>query len=111
MDKKRWEQYSVGGWFIVAVALWLTRDLHFVDGWQALFETKIEGEDLFITDTTTAIFVFFCMAIWPKYNIFKGHKYVAMMDWNQIESKFPWSVILLLGGSLAMAEGCDVRLN
>lgn len=87
---------------MVAVLLWLTRDLHFVPGWQHGFSKG------YISDTTTAIFVLFCTMVWPRKNIFRGEKYVPLMVWNDVEKMFPWSVIILLGGSLAMANGCDV---
>lgn len=100
-----WEQLSIGLWFLVAVVLWLTRDLHFVPGWQALFQKG------YITDTTTAIFVLFCLVAWPRKNIFKGERYTPLIVWSDVEKMFPWNAILLLGGSLAMAAGCEVKLN
>ena len=97
-----WEQISIGSWFLVAVVLWLTRDLQFIPGWQNGFSHG------FITDTTTAILVLFCIMVWPKKNIFKGENYFPLMSWVDVEKMFPWSVVILLGGSLAMAAGCDV---
>ena len=64
-----------------------------------------------MTDTSSAIFVLFCASSWPKENIFKGKKYEPLMSWPYIQKQFPWGVILLVGGSLALAEGSEVISN
>ena len=33
------------------------------------------------------------------------------MSWPYIQKQFPWGVILLVGGSLALAEGSEVISN
>ena len=71
-------------------------------GWGVIFRKG------YVTDTTVAMTVFFILIAWPKTNIFKGNEYVPLISWSDIEKLFPWNVLLLLGGSLAMAKGCDV---
>ena len=34
-------------------------------------------------------------------------KYEPMLTWKIIEKHFPWTIIFLVGGSLALADGCD----
>jgi sodium-dependent dicarboxylate transporter 2/3/5 len=97
-----WEQKSIGSLFLVAVVLWLTRDLNFAPGWGALFK------DGFLTDASAAILVLFFCAAWPKENCFRrGVLYQPLLSWKEAERIFQWNVILLLGGSLAMAEGVE----
>ena len=43
--------------------------------------------------------------MWPKENVFKGKPYGHLITWKNIDEGFPWDVILLGGGSLALAEG------
>ena len=35
-----WEQISVAGFFVLLITLWLTRDLYYVKGWGALFDSE-----------------------------------------------------------------------
>ena len=89
---------------MLLVVLWLTRDLYFVDGWQAVFGAKKS----FVTDTTPAMLIVLLLFIWPKENIFDGKPYGHLITWKNIDKDFPWDVILLGGGSLALAEGFQV---
>ena len=84
----------------------MTRDLYFIPGWGAIFKKG------FVTDTTVAMVVLFILIVWPNKNIFKGGvEYKPLIAWSDIEKMFPWSVIILLGGSLAMAKGCEVNIT
>ncbi len=51
------------------------------------------------------------MFLLPSENIFKGKPYNHLIQWKTLEKVFPWDVFLLLGGSLAMAEGFQVSLT
>jgi len=82
--------------------LWVTRDLYFVSGWGDLFKKG------FVTDTTPAILILVLLVAWPKENIFKGNKYECLITWKVINEHFPWNILLLCGGGLALAAGFEV---
>ena len=65
----------------------------------------------YITDTTPAIFIVILLFVWPKENVFRGKPYGHLITWKNIDDGFPWDVILLGGGSLALAEGETRNLN
>ncbi|RNA06658.1 solute carrier family 13 member 2, partial [Brachionus plicatilis] len=92
------DQISVGILFVLCVLLWLTRE-PIVDGWHRFF-----GYDKYVSDTTPAILIVILSFVWPKNNIFQGHKYEHLLKWSDMIN-FPWDVILLGGGSLAIAKG------
>jgi len=33
----------------------------------------------------------------------------ALLDWETVHRMIPWSIILLLGGGFALADGCKVH--
>ncbi|PIK60767.1 putative solute carrier family 13 member 5 [Apostichopus japonicus] len=107
--------------FVILIALWLTRDPKFVNGWSVIFE---EG---FVTDSTTVIAV--CMVLFcfpsqplgfmcrpvkhdePKTREEKREHKISktiptLLSWRAVEQKMAWGVIFLLGGGAAMAEAC-----
>jgi hypothetical protein len=46
----------------------------------------------------------------PKKNVFLGNEYEHLIKWKSLQEIFPWNVILLIGGGLAIAEGFQVNL-
>ncbi|CAF1119454.1 unnamed protein product, partial [Brachionus calyciflorus] len=77
----------------------LTRDIQGIYGWGLLFQPK------YVSDATPAVIAVFFLFACPKYNIYKGRNYEHLMNWKQLQNIFPWNVILLIGGGLAIAEG------
>uniref|UniRef100_A0A1L8DEL7 Putative na+/dicarboxylate na+/tricarboxylate and phosphate transporter n=2 Tax=Nyssomyia neivai TaxID=330878 RepID=A0A1L8DEL7_9DIPT len=103
---------SVAFLFILSVVLFFTRSPGFFTGWaEAISDVKIK-------DATPAIFVVIALFIipsnWKFLNYFKGRSTAAslpkqatpgLITWKYIHQKVPWSLIFLLGGGFALAEG------
>lgn len=106
----------MAGLFLLLATLWLTRDLYFAPGWGILFQKGLVLSSYvfiiclyfdmllslfyrYVSDTTPAILILFLLVIWPKRNIFKGHKYDHLVQWKTITTSYPWH-ILLLGGNI-----------
>ncbi|XP_041053376.1 solute carrier family 13 member 5-like isoform X3 [Carcharodon carcharias] len=77
----------------------------------------------YVTDATVVLFIAFLMFIVPSqkpkfkpWNRLKGSKkrisdkkqVKKLLDWNTVQHKLPWNVVLLLGGGFALAKGCEV---
>ncbi|XP_025091733.1 solute carrier family 13 member 5-like isoform X2 [Pomacea canaliculata] len=105
---------SVLFWFVTLVLLWITRDLSGVGGWGILFEKDA------VKDSTPAIFIGFILFVFPsvlpfmkrkgRYDINNsentGGLVPPLLSWPVMHSKFPWSLMLLLGGGFALSDGC-----
>ncbi|XP_067684474.1 Na(+)/citrate cotransporter-like [Haliotis asinina] len=98
--------------FIMLVLLWLTRQPGFFTGWSHLF---LSG---YLSDAVPAILVscslFICPRQRPNVLFFrrKGDtsepvSQEAILQWSVVSSRFPWGVLLLLGGGFALADACQ----
>ncbi|KAG7321299.1 hypothetical protein KOW79_015714 [Hemibagrus wyckioides] len=112
-------EISVLTLFCLLVVLWFTRDPGFVDGWAThLFNAEKE----YVTDATVAVFIAAllfvlpakppCLFYWrsqsfdtvPQSN---SEPRTALLTWQVVQKKMPWSIILLLGGGFALAKGSE----
>ncbi|GAU98852.1 hypothetical protein RvY_09940 [Ramazzottius varieornatus] len=91
--------------FLSLVLLWFFREPKFMPGWNTWFK------EAYISDTTPGVLMGFLLSLWPVYNPFRrslgGHypSYEPILNWKVMATKFPWDVLLLLGGALALADG------
>ncbi|NXU33500.1 S13A5 protein, partial [Drymodes brunneopygia] len=106
--------------FILLVLLWFSRHPGFVKGWASRL---FPGGEKYITDSAPAIFISLLLFILPA----QKPKFIAwnpsksdpeqteedlkkqflsgpLLDWNMVQRKMPWSIVLLLGGGFALAD-------
>lgn len=103
-------EYSVAFLFLLAVVLFFTRQPGFMTGWADLLP------GVAIRDATPAIFIvitFFMIPMsWRCLKFCKRNpgklpteQTPGLITWKFINQKVPWSLIFLLGGGFALAEG------
>lgn len=105
---------SVAFLFLLAVALFFFRAPGFMAGWPELLNVNVK-----IKDATPAIFIvivfFMIPANWRCFRFCKSSTKPLpttatgpLLTWKYINAKTPWSLIFLLGGGFALAEGGKV---
>uniref|UniRef100_A0A8C3V697 Solute carrier family 13 member 5 n=1 Tax=Catharus ustulatus TaxID=91951 RepID=A0A8C3V697_CATUS len=95
--------------FVLLVLLWFTRHPGFIKGWASWL---FKGGEKYITDAVPAMFVslllFILPAQKPKFTAWnptmKPFLSAPLLDWNVVQRKMPWSIVLLLGGGFALAD-------
>ncbi|KAG4075773.1 hypothetical protein HA402_003599 [Bradysia odoriphaga] len=91
----------------VAVILWLFRDPRVIPGWISIFPDTYPK----IGDATVAIAILILMFIIPKETkYFRGEctgKVDAILSWPFIQENFPWHVIFIVGGGLAISDAAN----
>ncbi|NWX30533.1 S13A5 protein, partial [Notiomystis cincta] len=106
--------------FILMVLLWFSRHPGFVKGWATRL---FPGGEKYITDSAPAVFIalllFILPAQKPKFiawnpstsdpeqteeDVTKPFLPPPLLDWNVVQRKMPWSIMLLLGGGFALAD-------
>ncbi|EDV21875.1 uncharacterized protein TRIADDRAFT_12696, partial [Trichoplax adhaerens] len=108
LGKMTYQEWVVGILGIVLVLLWLTRNPGFIPGWAALFPKG------YVSDATSAILIAFLLHMIPdippwKYNFFNPPKRVGrILTFDVTQRNLSWNVILLLGGSFALAKACEL---
>lgn len=101
---------SVAFIFVVAVVLFFTREPGFITGWADLLPA------VKIKDATPAMFcvilLFMIPANWRCLKFMRSNPgrlpteaTPGLITWKFIQQKVPWSLIFLLGGGFALAEG------
>jgi len=109
LGKMRLHELQVLILFIILVFLWFFKNPKFIEGWGDLFK-KATGVG--IGGATPAILIVTLVFILPtRYNFwpFIGTDKIpksspALLNWNTVEKKLPWGVIILLGGGFALAK-------
>ncbi|XP_072772905.1 Na(+)/citrate cotransporter isoform X4 [Taeniopygia guttata] len=106
--------------FVLLVLLWFSRNPGFVKGWAARL---FPGGEKYITDSVPAVFIALLLFILPAHkpkckawnpsmsdpeqteeDKKKPFLSAPLLDWNVVQRKMPWSIVLLLGGGFALAD-------
>uniref|UniRef100_H2Z9I3 Citrate transporter-like domain-containing protein n=1 Tax=Ciona savignyi TaxID=51511 RepID=H2Z9I3_CIOSA len=111
----KWKEVTVLAVFTTTALLWFFRDPGFMPGWSVVFK-----ED-FVDDGTVAMtmafFLFFLPSERPSFlkrrqvgNEEKNEDDLKrpvspILDWPTVHRMFPWSVMFLITGGFALAEG------
>lgn len=87
---------------ILLLCLWFFRTPEFIYGWQDFLKPAKE-----VTDSAPAYMVILLLCILPaKVPITKENK-SRLVEWEVVEKRIPWDILLLQGAGLAMAAASD----
>ncbi|XP_067655674.1 solute carrier family 13 member 2-like [Haliotis asinina] len=96
--------------FITLVLAWLTRNIPYVGGWGQFLPTGFVGDSMAAVLICVSLFVFpsirpsvFC---WRRSGAM-SESVPPLLTWDVVQNKFPWGVILLIGGGYALADACE----
>ncbi|KAI6654584.1 Solute carrier family 13 member 3 [Oopsacas minuta] len=91
---------------ILLILLWLLRAPQLFPGWSSLFSDE-EHPRGYLTNSSVAIFFAFLLFLLPAKLPWKQDgttgTYERLLDWDTVQTKLPWGVVLLLGSGFAIA--------
>ncbi|KAJ6632716.1 Solute carrier family 13 member 3 [Pseudolycoriella hygida] len=107
LGKMSFHEWTVTVLITIAVILWLFRDPRVIPGWIAIFPSGYTR----IGDSTVAVAILILMFVIPKdTNYFRGEfsgKWETALSWQFIQQHFPWHVLFIVGGGLAISDGAN----
>jgi len=97
--------------FLTLILLWFFQSPKFMPGWSdAITNDVYQGKTqrdppsrLKLASATTAVFIV-ALTFILRQNYHLTESSPALLDWNKVEKRLPWGVILLLGGGFALAD-------
>ncbi|XP_023339822.1 solute carrier family 13 member 5 [Eurytemora carolleeae] len=96
---------SVLSLFSTLVLIWFTRNPGFMPGWAELLQSQnAQGKTITIGSASPTILVVSLLFLIPR-NPKENPDAGTLLTWEQVRTRFPWGIILLMGGGFALAEG------
>jgi len=93
--------------FCLLVLLWFFRKPGFIPGWaSALQWSTSSGSPLTIGSASATLLIVILLFVIPA-DPYKDPAGATLLEWRVVERKFPWGIILLMGGGFALAEGAS----
>merc|ERR550519_618821 len=94
--------------FIALILLWFFQSPKFMEGWADLevfngLTQRDPPTKSRIYSATPAVFIVALAFLLPRQFSLQESS-PALLDWNTVEKRLPWGVILLLGGGFALAK-------
>merc|ERR1719410_1633729 len=94
--------------FIALILLWFFQSPKFMEGWADLevfngLTQRDPPTKSRISSATPAVFIVALAFLLPR-QFTREESSPALLDWNTVEKRLPWGVILLLGGGFALAD-------
>jgi len=95
--------------FIILVILWFFKTPVFITGWGDLFKKETMREPptkVTVSSATPAVLIVCLVFMLPReWSMSKSSP--ALLDWQTVEKRLPWGVIMLLGGGFALADATE----
>lgn len=89
--------------FVLVVLLWVFRDpSEDLQGWKYLFP-----EENWMTDGMSVVFVAIFLFVLPKEPMKKNEPAVPILNWQVVQLRSSWGVLILIGGGYAIADASD----
>jgi len=91
--------------FSALVLIWFFQKPGFMPGWvEALQWQSSSGSVVSIGSATPTILIIILLFVIPSKPTSSEEK-STLLNWGEVQKKFPWGIILLMGGGFALAEG------
>ncbi|KJH48660.1 sodium:sulfate symporter transmembrane region [Dictyocaulus viviparus] len=96
--------------FLLTVFSWITSDPKVINGWATFMKSG------YVTDTCSGMLAVFMLFVWPREmpdfvflrseseQLRPSVRREALLTWDAVRRRFPWSVILLLGAGFAISK-------
>uniref|UniRef100_T1K3L9 Citrate transporter-like domain-containing protein n=1 Tax=Tetranychus urticae TaxID=32264 RepID=T1K3L9_TETUR len=102
MGDVTFHEWSVLILFVSMILLWFFRNPSFTRGWSPLLINRNEGD--YIGDASPAFFIVILLFMIPS-NPKNPTQSRPLLEWNAIQEKLPWNIVILVGGAFVLAKG------
>uniref|UniRef100_A0A8C6Z8N6 Solute carrier family 13 member 5 n=1 Tax=Nothoprocta perdicaria TaxID=30464 RepID=A0A8C6Z8N6_NOTPE len=86
--------------FVLLVLLWFSRHPGFIPGWASILFPKGEKSEVKVFSPSQQVLCFSLLTS----DLTKPFLSAPLLEWNAVQRKMPWSIVLLLGGGFALAD-------